>query len=227
MDCHENYAKQITRSTLRSRSEHITFIFFIQTKMKHLKLIGVLSTLLIAAFAVINIGNTNAQTNTDTNMRIKTGVLSFYKDTGTEMNAYFAGGPNTAADISLGEHDASLDAFDAYSSGDHRFTVSDLRGKSFTVLLQSSALNGTDEDSQAVSIPANTVSYTGTAWAGTGKALTAAPTGNADIGTTPVTFVARANSSGVSKFSQEITLKVAVPAAQTPAYYTGLLTFTY
>lgn len=193
--------------------------------MKHVKFIGVLSTLIIAAFAIVTIGNTNAQTNTNTNMKIKTGVLSFYKDTGTEMNAYFAGGPNTATEISLGEHDASLDAFDAYSSGDHRFTVSDLRGKSFTVTVVSSDLTGIDEDTNAVNIAATNVSYTGTTWAGTGKALTAEPTW-ANLWSSQ-TFVARANSSGVSKFSQEITLKVAVPAAQTPAYYTGLLTFTY
>jgi hypothetical protein len=71
------------------------------------------------------------------------------------------------------------------------------------------------------------IGYTGTARFGTGKALTVSPTSAADIGTAPVTFVARANNSWISKFSQEITLKVAVPAAQAPGAYTGLLTFTY
>jgi len=196
--------------------------------MKHLKLIGVLSTLIVAAFAILTIGNTNAATsNTNTTLGIRTWVLSFYKDTGTTMNSYFSHSPSTATTIDIGTYDASLDAISAASSGYHRFTVSDLRGKSFTITVQSSALNGVDEDSQAVTIAANTVSYTGTTRFGTGKALTSAPTSAADIGTAPVTFVARANSSGVSKFSQEITLKVAVPAAQTPAAYTGLLTFTY
>lgn len=197
--------------------------------MKHLKLIGVLSTLIVAAFAILTIGNTNAaNTNTNTTLGIRTGVLSFYKDTGTTMNSYFAAAnPSSSTTIDIGTYDASLSAIAAASSGDHRFTVSDLRGKSFTITVQSSSLNGTDENSNAVSIAASTVSYTGTARAGTGKALTASPTSAADIGTAPVTFVARANSSGVSKFAQEITLKVAVPAAQTPASYTGLLTFTY
>jgi hypothetical protein len=143
------------------------------------------------------------------------------------MDSYFGHTANGSNTIDIGTYDASLDTISAASAGDHRFTVSDLRGKSFTITLQSSALNGIDEDSQAVNISAANVSYTGTTRFGTGKALTAAPISAADIGTSPVTFVARANSQGVSKFSQEITLKVAVPAAQTPASYTGLLTFTY
>jgi len=164
--------------------------------MKHLKIVGVFTTLIVAAFAVLTIGNTNAATsNTNTTLGIRTGVLNFYKDTGTQMDSYFSHSPNTATTIDIGTYDASLDAISAASSGDHRFTVSDLRGKSFTITLQSSSLNGTDEDSQAVSIAANTVSYTGTTWLGTGKALTSAPTSAADIGTAPVTFVARANSA--------------------------------
>lgn len=196
--------------------------------MKHVKFIGVLSTLIIAAFAIVTIGNTNAaNTNTNTTLGIRTGVLNFYKDTGADMDSYFSHASNADTTIDIGTYDASLDAINAASSGDHRFTVSDLRGKSFTITIVSSDLTGIDEDTNAVNIAATNVSYTGTTWLGTGKALTAAPTSAADIGTAPVTFVARANSSGVSKFSQEITLKVAVPAAQTPASYTGLLTFTY
>lgn len=197
--------------------------------MKHLKFIGVLSTLIVAAVAILTLGQTNAaNTATNTTLGIRTGVLSFYKDTGTTMNSYFsAANPNSSETIDIGTYDASLSAIAAASSGDHRFTVSDLRGKSFTITVQSSNLIGTDEDANAVSIAATNVSYTGTTRVGTGKALTAAPTAAADIGTAPVTFVARTNSQGVSKFSQEITLKVAVPAAQTPASYTGLLTFTY
>jgi len=196
--------------------------------MKHLKLIGVLSTLIVSVVAILTLGQTNAaNTATNTTLGIRTGVLSFYKDTWTQMDSYFGHTANGSNTIDIGTYDASLDTISAASAGDHRFTVSDLRGKSFTITLQSSALNGIDEDSQAVNISAANVSYTGTTRFGTGKALTAAPISAADIGTSPVTFVARANSQGVSKFSQEITLKVAVPAAQTPASYTGLLTFTY
>lgn len=189
----------------------------------------VISTFIIASIAILTLGQTNAaNTATNTTLGIRTGVLSFYKDTGTSMNSYFsASNPNANTTIDIGTYDASLSAIAAASSGDHRFTVSDLRGKSFTITVQSSSLNGTDEDTNPVSIAASNVSYTGTARLGTGKALTAAPTSAADIGTAPVTFVARANSSWVSKFAQEITLKVAIPAAQTPASYTGLLTFTY
>jgi len=192
--------------------------------MKHLKLIGVLSTFIIAAVAVLNMGSTNAQTLTNTTLGITTGVLSFYKDTWAQMDSYFSHSPNTGTTIDIGTYAASLDAINAASSSDHRFTVNDLRGKSFYITVVSSDLNGIDEDSQAVSIAATNVSYTGTTRLGTGKALTINPTGS-NIGTVQ-NFVGRANSSGVSKFSQEITLKVAVPAAQTPAAYTGLLTFT-
>jgi hypothetical protein len=57
--------------------------------------------------------------------------------------------------------------------------------------------------------------------------LVAAPTSAVDIGTAPVTFVSRTNANGLSQFSQEITLKVAIPAAQKPGSYTGVITFTY
>lgn len=192
--------------------------------MKHVKFIGVLSTLIIAAFAIVTIGNTNAATsNTNTTLGIRTGVFSFYKDTGATMDSYFSHSANANADIDIGTYDASLAAISAASSGDHRFTVSDLYGKSFTVTLQSSALTA----SGGLSIAANLIGYTGTSRLGTGKALTAEPTSAADIGTSPVTFVARTNASGISKYSQEITLKVAIPAAQAPESYTGLLTFTY
>lgn len=192
--------------------------------MKHAKLLGVLGTLVIAAIAVLNLGQTNAaNSTTNTTLGIRTGALSFYKDTGTTMNTYFGHGPNTSTTIDIGTYDASITAFNAYSSGDHRFTISDLAGKSFTVTLQSSALTA----SGGLSIPATAIGYTGTARTGAGKALTSAPTSAADIGTSPVTFVARSNNSGVSKYSQEITLTVAVPAAQGPESYTGLLTFTY
>jgi len=95
-------------------------------------------------------------------------------------------------------------------------------GSSFVITLQSSALTA----SGVTSIPASAVTYTGTDWLGTGMALTATGSQNTPLNT-PVTFVARANASGLSLYSQEITLKVQVPAAQAPASYTGQLTFTY
>ena len=97
-----------------------------------------------------------------------------------------------------------------------------MAGKSFTVTLASSDLTATG----GLSISSGLVTYTGTTRYGTGKALTATGTFNTAL-SSPVTFVARTNASGISKFTQEITLKVAVPAAQGPESYTGLLTFTY
>lgn len=191
--------------------------------MKHAKFIGVLSTLIIAAVAVLNLGQTNAaNTATNTTLGINAGVLSFYKDTGATMDSYFSHAANSNAAIDIGTYSASVSAQSAQSTGDHRFTVSDLLGSSFTVTLQSSALTA----SGGLSIAASAVSYTGTTRLGTGKVLTAAPTSAADLSSV-ITFVARANNSGVSKYSQEITLKVAIPAAQGPGAYTGLLTFTY
>ncbi len=192
--------------------------------MKNFKIVGVLSTLVVASVAVLSLGQSYAaNTATNTTLGITQGVFSFYKDTGATMDSYFSHSANAAATIDIGTYNASLSAINAASAGDHRFTISDLKGDPFTVTLQSSALTA----SGSLSIAADLVSYTGSTWLGTGKALTSAPTSAADIGTAPVTFVARADNSGISKYSQEITLKVAVPAAQAPASYTGLLTFTY
>ncbi|MBU1758275.1 hypothetical protein KKG31_03840 [Patescibacteria group bacterium] len=180
---------------------------------------------MVGAFVVLSSNNQSfaANTNTNTKLGIRTGVLTFYKDTGTDMNTYFSHSPNTSTEIDLGNYDPSLSAINAASSGNHRFTVSDLYGKSFTVTVQSSVLSA----SGVTSIPAANVGYTGTVRTGAGKALTAQPTGAVDIGTAPVTFVARTNASGISKYAQEITLKVTIPAAQAPENYTGMLTFTY
>ncbi len=180
--------------------------------MKHLKFIGVLSTLIVAAVAVLTLGQSFAATTTNTTLGITVGQFNFYKD--------LTGG-NSNPTIDIGTYSANINAFDAYSSGNHRFTVSDMLGSGFTITLASSALtapNGT--------IAASNVSYTGTARTGTGKALTATGTFETSLAS-PVTFVARANNSGLSIYSQDITLKVIVPAAQAPGSYTGLLTFTY
>ncbi len=179
--------------------------------MKHLKLIGVFSTLIVAAFAVLNLGQSLAATTTNTTMAITPGVLTFYKD--------LTGG-NSSSTIDIGTYSANINAFDAYSSGNHRFVVSDMLGSGFTITLASSDLtapNGT--------IAKANISYTGTVRAWSGAAPTAAPTW-ANLGSS-VTFVARANNSGLTLYSQDITIKVAVPAAQAPGSYTGLLTFTY
>ena len=192
--------------------------------MKNLKLAGVVTTLIVAAAAILNLGQSfAANTATNTTLGINAGVLSFYKDTGSTMDSYFSHSANASTAIDIGTYAASINAQNAQSDGDHRFTVSDLLGQSFSITLQSSALTA----SGGLSIAANLVSYTGSTRLGTGKALTAAPTSAGDIGTAPVTFVARTDNSGVSKFAQEITLKVAIPAAQGPGAYTGLLTFTY
>ena len=196
--------------------------------MKNLKLAGVFTTLIIATVAILNLGQSfAANTNTNTTLGIRTGVLSFYKDTTAAMNSYFSHTGNISTAIDIGTYDASVSTQNAQSSGDHRFTISDLLGKSFVVQLLSSDLTALDASGGTLTIPKAGIGYTGTTRFGTGKALTAAPTSAADIGTTAVTFVSRANHSGVSVFSQEITLKVAVPAAQGPGSYTGLLTFTY
>lgn len=191
------------------------FYFFIPQLMKHVKFIGVFATLIVAVVAILNLGESfAANTNTNTTLGIRTGVFSFYKDTDATMDSYFSHAANADTSIDIGTYDASITAQNGQSDGDHRFTVSDLAGKSFTVTVQSSDLTALDDSGATLSIPSSSVGYTGTTRFGTGKVLTAAPTGTADIGTAPVTFVARANHTGVSKFSQEVTLKVAIPAAQ-------------
>lgn len=204
-----------------------SFIFYTNKNMKNVKIIGVFSTLIVASAIMLNLGQSFAATTTNTTLGITAGILSFYKDTGSDMLSYFGHAGNANDAIDIGTYGASLDAISAQSSGDHRFTVSDLKWTAFTITLQSSDLTALDVSGATLTIPKAGIGYTGTARMGTGKALTAAPTNAADIGTAPVTFVARSNHTGVSKFAQEITLKVAIPAAQTPGAYTGLLTFTY
>jgi hypothetical protein len=163
-----------------------------------------------------------ATTNTNTSLWITAGTLSFIKDVSSNMNSYFSWSPNASTSIDIGSYSANINAISAASDDDHRFTISDMLGDSFTVTIQSSAMTATEG-----TIPASNVWYTGTNRLGTGAALTASPTSAVDIGTAPVTFVARSNSNGLSLFSQEITLTVSVPGAQIPGSYTGLITFTY
>jgi len=184
-----------------------------QNSLKSLKLITVLSLAVLALCVIIDHWSA-ASTNTPTTFGITTGVFTFSKNT-TSGNA--------SSTIDLGTATAALYAQTVYSSGDHQFDVSDMVGDPFTVTLQSSDLTASGN----LLIPAASIGYTGTTWAGTGKVLTSAPTTASDIGTSPVTFVARTNNSGLSYRWQQITLILTVPAAQSPGSYTGTLTFTY
>ncbi len=191
-------------------------------RKKITSLIHGLIVVIASIFGILYFWNSFASTSTDTTLWIVAGAFNFFKDTGTTMDSYFSHGANTGASIDIWSYAASLSAISAASSSNHRFTVSDMLGSSFVITLQSSALTA----SGVTSIPASAVSYTGTDWLWTGMALTATGTQNTPLNT-PVTFVARANASWLSLYSQEITLKVQVPAAQAPASYTGQLTFTY
>lgn len=171
-----------------------------------------------------------ANSTTNTTLGVTAWSFAFSKDVGASMSGYFTSAGyatritgNTSASIDIGSYSASLAEIAAASSGDHRFTVSDMLGASFTVTIQSSALTA----SGVISIGSGAVTYSGSsAWVGTGKALTATGANNTSLAT-PVTFVSRTNNSWLSLFSQDITLKVQIPAAQAPASYTGQLTFTY
>ncbi len=185
--------------------------------------VSALAVVLWAGLMLSSMNRSSAATSTtNTTLGITAGTFTFLKDVTTNMDSYFSHSPNAWASIDIGTYAASVTTTSASSAGDHRFTVSDLLGNAFAVTLQSSALT-----IAWASIPASAIGYTGTAWLGTGQALTSAPTSAVDIGTNPITFVARNNADGLSLFSQEITIKVAIPAAQKPGSYTGLLTFTY
>lgn len=194
--------------------------------MKKLNKKTVVSALSLACVALLTLVSVQesmaATTTTNTTLWIIAGSFSFTKDTTAGMNTYFGHAPNASGSVDLGSYASSVSAVSAASAGNHRFTVTDLLGSSFTVTIQSSALTTTWG-----TIAASAIGYTGTAWLGTGQALVAAPTSAVDIGTAPVTFVSRTNANGLSQFSQEITLKVAIPAAQKPGSYTGVITFTY
>jgi len=181
--------------------------------------IGAIAVMALAVMTASNYSSAAGTATTPTTLKITTGALMFYKDTGADMNTYFGAGPNTAEGIDIGTYTGSLDPISAASAADHRFTLNDQEGKAFTITLASSALTAGD-----LSIAASNVSYTGTTWNGTGKAMTATGVFNAWLDTSR-TFVAR-TTKGLSKASQEITLLVAIPAAQAPEDYTGTLTFT-
>ena len=160
--------------------------------------------------------------NIGTSLGISVGTFSFYKDTTTAMDSYFWHSPNGSSGIDIWNYAASLNPIPATSSGDHRFTVSDILGTAFTVTLQSSDLTA----SWVTAIPASAITYTWTDWLGTWEVLTATWTQNTSLDSA-ITFVARNNILWLSQYSQEITLRVTIPAAQAPASYTGQLIFTY
>jgi len=182
---------------------------------------GLVGAFAVVALALLSSNSSMAATaTTQTTLKIKTGALMFFKDTGTTMNSYFgATSPNSATAIDLGSYTGALTAISAASTGDHRFTLNDQEGKAFTVTLASSALTAWSE-----SIAASNITYTGSTWNWTGKVLTATGTFATSLASA-VTFVWR-TTKGLSNFAQEITLKVTIPAAQAPEDYTGMLTFT-
>lgn len=189
---------------------------------KKVSMFVLIVSLLVTITSIFIDESSAATTTTNTTLWITAGSFSFTKDTTASMDSYFSHSANAATAISIWSYESSISAISAISSGNHRFTASDMLGSSFTVTMQSSALTIAGD-----SIPAANIWYTWTTRFGTWKTLTAAPTSAVDIWTSPVTFVSRANNSGLSLFSQEITLKVAVPAAQAPGSYTGVITFTY
>lgn len=193
-------------------------------KSKFIKKLPILTAIVLWWILMVSLIQESlaATTTTNTTLWITAGTFSFTKDTTAAMDSYFSHWPNSNAAISIWSYISSISAISANSSGDHRFTVSDMVWNSFSITMQSSALT-----TWGLSIAAANIWYTWTTRFGTGKALIAAPTTAVDIWTAPVTFVSRTNNSGLSLFSQEITLKVAVPAAQAPGAYTGVITFTY
>ena len=163
-----------------------------------------------------------AQTTTDTSLWITAGTFRFYKDTGTDMNTYMGQAGNEWTSIDIGTYEASLSAVSANSAENHRFTVADMKGDPFTVTIQSSDLTSWSGDT----ISRSNVWYAGGPRRGTGVALSAAPTWAADIGTAPVTFVAK-TERGVLMMAQDLEVVVNIPAFQAPGAYEGTITFTY
>lgn len=161
--------------------------------------------------------------STNTTLGILPWSLSFSKDISSSMDTYFGHSPDTSSSMDIWQHSSSIQNIVAASTGNHRFTLSDMIWATFVVTMQSSALNS----SWWNSIPSANIWYTWSAWLGTGKELTAAPIFATDIWTSPVTFVARENGLWLSLFSQEIILRVNIPAAQSPGSYSWVITFTY
>lgn len=194
---------------------------------KHLRkhfLLASIIAILSASISLLILSKSSADNfSTNTTLGILPWSLNFTKDITTNMDSYFWHSPDASNNMDIWQHWSSMIAVNASSTGNHRFTISDMLWNAFVVTMQSSALNSTWWDS----ISSNNIWYTGTTRLGTWKLLTAAPISALDIWTAPVTFVARENSFWLSVFSQEILLKVNIPAAQKPWSYTWMIIFTY
>ena len=177
--------------------------------------------------------------NVNTYLRITTWVFSFQKDTGSTMGSYFSGAPcnwwtttftwNTWAGIDFGSTGISLASQSMYSSGNDRFTVSDMYWQSFTIQVLSTALTGYFAGSATPVIPATNITYTGSNWCGTGWVLTnswAFNNNQSSALNANYTMAARVNNSWLSLWSQFVRLRVDIPAAQNGWGYTGMLIFT-
>lgn len=195
--------------------------FKIQFKQWHVVVLFVCVLWTSIALLVQSKWETHAM-DVNTTLGIVPGSLLFEKDTSGVMDSYFAHSPSTLPAIDIGSYSVNLQANTVSSSPNHRFMISDMAWSAFMVTLQSSALT-----TVWWSIDASKIGYTGTNRLGTGKTLTVAPTSASDIGTAPVTFVARNDDAWLSLYAQEITLKVNIPAAQKPGTYTGIIIFTY
>jgi hypothetical protein len=134
-----------------------------------MKAISFLMVSVFSVCALLYFGISFATTNTNTTLGITAGTFGFSKDTGSSMDSYFGHAADPVASIDIGNYGVSLSDISAASSNNHRFTVSDMLGESFTITLQSSPLTATG----VTAIPASAVTYTGTARLGTGKVLTA------------------------------------------------------
>lgn len=194
---------------------------------KHLRkhfLATAIVAILCASVSILILSKSLADNfSTNTTLGILPWSLSFNKDITTNMDTYFWHSPDASNSMDIWQHSSSIQTIIATSTGNHRFTISDMVWATFVVTMQSSALNS----SWWNFIPAANIWYTWTTRLGTGKELTAAPIFATDIWTAPVTFVSRENGLGLSLFSQEIILKVNIPAAQAPGAYSGVITFTY
>lgn len=175
----------------------------------------------------------------NTTLRITTWVFSFGKDTGGSMGYYFSGDPcnywatmftwNTWAGIDFWTTGIALVTQWMFSSGNHRFTASDMLWQSFRITIQSTALTGWLFGLSTAVIPPANVTYTGTNWCGTGYVLTktwAIGTNPSAALSSPYDMAARENNSWLSLWSQNITMKVSIPAAQWWWRYTWVLLFT-
>jgi hypothetical protein len=142
--------------------------------------IGLLFSGFVAVLTLLYLGQSFAAPliNVNTSLIITTGLFTFSKDMTSSMSGYFVAGGyaghitgNNASGINLGVFAVQLYEQAAYSSGDHRFTLTDIYGAPFIITLLATNMTGI-LSGVAVYIPGSAISYTGTAWVGTGSPLT-------------------------------------------------------